>query len=92
LVTIVIAASVTACNPAQTARKAKNDVDSGNTAACVQERATIEQAVQNYSLLNPDVPVTESAMVAAGFIHLESVLMDIAADGTVVPAPGSVCA
>ena len=31
-------------------------------------------------------------MVADGYIRAESVLMDIAADGTVVAAPGTVCA
>ena len=42
-------------------------------------------------LLNPDTPVTEAAMVAAGILHQESVLMDVAADGTVFSAPGTVC-
>jgi predicted small secreted protein len=88
---IVAAGSLSACNPAQTARKAKDDVDSGNAAACVQERSTIEKAVQAYMLLNPDVPVTEAAMVAAGIVHQQSVLMDVAVDGIVFPAPGSVC-
>jgi len=31
-------------------------------------------------------------MVAAGFLHSTSVLMDVMADGTVVAAPGTVCA
>lgn len=90
--TIVIGASVTACNPAQRARQAKDEIDTGNAAACVQERSTMEKAVEAYTLLNPDAPVTEAAMVAAGFVREESVLMDLTAAGTVVPAPGSVCA
>ena len=52
----------------------------------------MEKAVEAYTLLNPDAPVTEAAMVAAGFIREESVLMDLTAAGTVVPALGSVCA
>lgn len=88
---ILAAGSVTACNPAQRARQAKEDVDGGNAAACAQERSTIEKAVQAYTLLNPDAPVTEAALVAAGIVHVESQLMDVAVDGTVVPAPGSVC-
>ena len=84
--------SMTACNPAQQAKEAKNDVDGGNAAACAQERSTIEKAVEAYTLLTPDAPVTEAAMVAGGFIHVESVLMDIGPGGTVVPAAGSVCA
>ena len=84
--------TLTACNPATRAKEAKNDVDSGNAAACVQERSTIEKAVQAYTLLDPDTPVTEAAMVAAGYIRTESVLMDVRPDGTVVAAPGTVCA
>jgi hypothetical protein len=88
----VAANAVTACNPAHQARQAKNDVDSGSVAACTLERSTIEKAVEAYALLNPDTPVTETAMVADGFIHEASVLMEVTATGTVVPAPGSVCA
>jgi hypothetical protein len=94
--TICIAAlalvTLTACNPATRAKEAKTEVDSGNAAACVQERATIESAVQAYTLLVPDTPVTEAAMVAAGYIRAESELMDVRPDGTVFPAPGTVCA
>ena len=85
-------ATLTACNPATQAKQAKTDVDSGNAAACAQERSTIEKAVQSYTLLEPDAPITEAAMVAGGYIHSVSVLMDVQADGTVVAAPGSVCA
>jgi hypothetical protein len=84
--------ALTACNPAHVAKQAKKDVDSGNAAACVTEKADIQQAVQNFTLLNPDTPVTETALVAAGILHSPSALMDITADGTVVPAAGSVCA
>ena len=89
---VMATGSATACNPAHQARQAKNDVDSGNAAACVTERSTIEKAVEAYTLLNPDTVVTEDAMVAAGFIHIASVLMDVTSTGAVVPAPGSVCA
>jgi hypothetical protein len=86
------AVSITACNPAQQAKQAKIDVDGGNVAACAQERSTIEKAVEAYTLLTPDAPVTEAAMVAGGFIHVESALMDIGPGGTVAAAPGTVCA
>ena len=88
---VLVVGSMTACNPAHVARQAKNDVDSGNAAACVEERALIERAVQAYTLLNPDTPVTEAALVNNGFIHSQSVLMDVGPDGTVVLAPGTVC-
>jgi hypothetical protein len=84
--------TLTACNPATRAKEAKSEVDSGNAAACVQERSTIEKAVQSYTLLEPDAPITEAAMVTSGYIHSESVLMDVQPDGTVVAAPGTVCA
>ena len=89
---LIATGAATACNPADQARQAKNNVDSGNAAACVAERSTIETAVESYTLLNPDAPVTEDAMVAAGFLHQASVLMDVSATGAVAPAPGSVCA
>ncbi|MEP7045685.1 MAG: hypothetical protein ABI949_03340 [Ilumatobacteraceae bacterium] len=91
-VVMVAIGALTACNPATQARVAKNDVDSGNAAACTQERSTIEKAVQSFVLLNPDTPVTEAAMVADGFIHTESTLMDVDPGGSVFPAPGTVCA
>lgn len=83
---------MTACNPAQRAKVAVQEIGNGNAAACVEERSTIEKAVEAYTLLKPDLPVTEAAMVAAGFIRGQSKLMDITADGTVVAAPGTVCA
>lgn len=88
---VLVVGSMTACNPAHVAKQAKNDVDSGNAAACVEERALIEKAVQAYTLLNPDTPVTEAAMVSNGFIHSQSVLMDVGPTGIVVAAPGTVC-
>jgi hypothetical protein len=91
IVVVLVVASTSACNPAHVAREAKNDVDSGNAAACTQERATMQQAVEAYTLLNPDQPVTEAAMVTDGFIREQSVLMDIGPGGIVVDAPGTVC-
>jgi hypothetical protein len=88
---VLVACSLTACNPAQRAKEVKEEVDTGNAAACAQERTTIEKALQAYTLLDPDAPVTEAGMVAGGFIHSESVLMDVTAAGTVVVAPGTVC-
>ena len=89
---VLVIGSTTACNPAHVARQAKNDVDSGNAAACTEERALIERAVEAFTLMNPDEPVTETAMVTDGFLHQQSVLMDVTSIGTVVAAPGTVCA
>ena len=88
---VLVIGSTTACNPAHVAKQAKNDVDSGNAAACVLERNQIQQAVEAFKVMNPDQTVTEALMVTDGFIHAESVLMDIGPNGTVVAAPGTVC-
>ena len=88
---VLVIGSTTACNPAHVARQAKNDVDSGNSAACVDERALIERAVEAYTLLNPDQPATEALLVTDGFIHQQSVLIDIDPNGAVIAAPGTVC-
>ena len=88
---VLVIGSTTACNPAHVAKQAKNDVDSGNSAACVLERAQIQQAIEAFTVMNPDQTVTEALMVTDGFIHEESALMDIGPNGTVVAAPGSVC-
>ena len=88
---VLVIGSTTACNPAHVAKQAKTDVDSGNAAACVLERTQIQQAVQAFTLMNADQPVTEALLVTDGFIHKESALMDIGPNGTVVAAPGTVC-
>ena len=91
-IAIVAVGVLTGCNPAQRAKEAKAEVDSGDAAACEVERSTIDKAVQAYMLLTPDAPVTEEAMVAGGFIHEPSKLMDVTSSGAVIPAVGSVCA
>jgi len=83
--------TVSACNPADRAEEAVAEIDTGNAAACAQERSIIEQAIEAYTLLKSDSPVSEAAMVTDGYIRQESVLMDISADGTVIGAPGTVC-
>jgi hypothetical protein len=88
---VLVIGSTTACNPAHVAKQAKQDVDSGNAAACVLERGQLQQAVQAFTLMNPDQAVTEVLLVNDGFIHEQSVLMDIGPNGTVINAPGTVC-
>lgn len=91
-VVVVALTSLTACNPAERAKEAKVDVENGNAAACREERAAIEKMVQSFMLLEPDLPVTEAAMFAAGYLRQQSVLMDVQPDGSVVPTPGTGCA
>ena len=82
---------MTACNPGHRAQQAVNEIKSGDAAACVSERMIFQKAVEAYTLLNPDKPISEAALVAAGIVHAESKLIDVMADGSVVPAAGSVC-
>jgi hypothetical protein len=91
-IVVLAASSMTACNPAERARVATEEIQSGNAAACVEERSTIEKAVEAFTLLNPGTPVTEAALVTGGIVREESKLMDIAADGTVIASAGTVCA
>ncbi|MGZ4741337.1 MAG: hypothetical protein ACXV5U_06015 [Ilumatobacteraceae bacterium] len=88
---ILATGPLAACNPGQRAQQAVNEIKSGDAAACVSERMIFQKAVEAYVLLNPDKPITEAALVSAGIVHSESKLMDVMADGSVVPAPGSVC-
>ena len=88
---VLVIGSVTACNPAQRAKEVVKEIDTGNSAACVEERSTIEKAVEAFTLMNPDQPITELLLVNDGFIHQQSVLMDIGPNGTVINAPGTVC-
>jgi len=88
---LLAAGTLTACNPGHRAQQAVNEIKSGDAAACVSERTIFQKAVEAYTLLNPDQPISEAALVTAGMVHSESKLMDVMADGTVVPAPGSVC-
>lgn len=90
LAALLVTASACDTTPGRE-KQALNEIHNGDSAACAEERSTMEKAVQAYMLLNPDTPVTEAAMVAGGFIHEPSVLMDVMSTGAVVPAPGSVC-
>ena len=88
---LLAAGTLTACNPGHRAQQAVNEIKSGDAAACVSERMIFQKAVEAYTLLNPDKPISEAALVAAGIVHAESKLVDVMADGSVVPAAGSVC-
>ncbi|HEY7627907.1 MAG TPA: hypothetical protein VH761_12595 [Ilumatobacteraceae bacterium] len=86
-----VLAATTSCTTPHRAQQAVEQIDNGNAAACTTERSTIEKAVEAYTLLNPDKPVTEAALVTDGYIREQSQLMDITATGAVVPAATSVC-
>jgi hypothetical protein len=81
--------ALTGC--AKQAKEAAAQIPNAQGAACGEERSLVEKAVQAYTLLNPDAPVTEAALVSNGFLHAQSTLLDVTATGAVVPAPGSPC-
>lgn len=72
-------------------KQAINEIHTGDATACAEEKATMERAVETYMLLNPDKPINEAAIVAAGILHQTSTLMDVMSNGAVVPAAGTVC-
>ena len=83
---------LSALQPGTRARKAKDDVDSGNAAACTQERSTIQKAVRGLHAAQPRHAGDRSRQWSPpGSCTSESVLMDVTADGTVCSAPGTVC-
>lgn len=59
-------------------------------AACHQARADMERAVEAYDLLEGSPPADEMALVPR-YLVVASPLMDLDAEGNVVPAPGSGC-
>jgi len=60
------------------------------TSSCAAERHLVEQAVEAYYILEGSNPTTESLLVP-NYLRTESASMDVAADGSVVAAPGSGC-
>ncbi|MDJ0767685.1 MAG: hypothetical protein QNJ12_02785 [Ilumatobacter sp.] len=57
---------------------------------CTRSRRTMEVAIEAY-LIEHDgaLPATEADLI--GFLRAELELVDITADGSVIPAPGSIC-
>jgi hypothetical protein len=60
-------------------------------AACTLDRQTLENAVETYELLNGAVPTSQQELLDAQVIREPSTRFDVAADGAVVPVPGTTC-
>ena len=93
----VAAFAVSGCKAVEEGAKAISDTTvagdnspNANNVACGAERLELELAIESFSLLRGHVP-TELELVP-DFLRIESTLLDIAPDGTVIPAPGSPCA
>jgi len=87
--TVAAIGSVTACRPVD-AETGTNAIDQATELQCNDARRTLQQAIDNYEILEGHLPRSEAALVP-GYLVMQSPLMDIDADGNVVPAPGSGC-
>ena len=77
------------CRPVD-AETGTNAIDQATELQCNDARRTLQQAIDNYEILEGHLPRNEAALVP-GYLVMQSPLMDIDADGHVVPAPGTGC-
>ena len=75
--------------PIEQVQQGIESIESAGTQACGLERATLEAAIETYAALTGGSP-TEVQLVP-DYLREESGLFDLSADGTLTPAPGSVC-
>jgi hypothetical protein len=64
--------------------------DQTNSLACDADRVALGTAIETFIALEGRPPADETELVGL-YIREPSVMFDIATDGTLVPAPGSVC-
>lgn len=57
---------------------------------CSLERASLEQILETFTILEGHAPTLETDLVP-NYLRSESVMFDITAEGALVPAPGSGC-
>jgi|GEM_PF-3483376 len=62
-----------------------------NAAACDVDRQTIETADELFYVTTGADPTSEQNLVDAGILQDVTVGRDLAADGSIVPAPGGAC-
>jgi len=62
-----------------------------SSAACDVSRRVLETASEMYLMLNGAPPPNQLALVEEGLIERVSTLLEVTADGAVVPAPASPC-
>ncbi len=71
-------------------KEAAADISNATSAQCYAERNMLEQAIEAYQILEGSLPPSEAAMVP-DYLRIESVYLDIDANGNVIPAPNSGC-
>ncbi|MDO8361480.1 MAG: hypothetical protein Q7V88_01160 [Actinomycetota bacterium] len=90
LLAATAAVALSGC-PNKAVEEGTKAIPQANNLMCHEDRRILEDAVENYTLLEGDPPASEQAMVSA-YLRVESTLYDYdPATGTVVPAPGSSC-
>ena len=77
-------------DPIDVAEVGVTAIGQADTLACDQDRSTLEAAVEAYTELNGVPPASEADLVGA-WLRTGVQRYDLAADGTVVAAPGSSC-
>jgi len=89
LATVAALTPASACRPVD-AETGTNAINQATELQCNDARRTLQQAIDNYEILEGHLPRNEAALVP-GYLVMQSALMNIDADGTVVAAPGSGC-
>jgi hypothetical protein len=68
----------------------KGEQGHNNASACLTARQDLERAVESFTMLEGSPPASETALVP-DYLVVASPIMDLDAQGNVVPAPGSGC-
>ena len=89
LATVAVLSAASACRPVD-AETGTNAINQATELQCNDARRTLQQAIDNYEILEGHLPRSEAALVP-GYLVMQSPLMDIDAEGNVIPAPGSGC-
>jgi hypothetical protein len=82
---------LSSCAVMQAQKDGVQGVAQASDMACVQARSDLQKALEAYDILNGGMPPNEAALVP-DYLREESKLMDMDAQGNVVPAPGGGCA
>lgn len=89
LATVAVLSTASACRPVD-AETGTNAINQATELQCNDARRTLQQAIDNYEILEGKLPSDEAALVP-GYLVMQSPLMDVDAGGNVIPAAGSGC-
>ena len=86
---VAAVAVLPACRPVD-AETGTQAIANATQMQCNDARRALEQAVENFELLEGKLPRSEAALVP-GYLVTQSPYMDLDEESHVVPAPGSGC-